>query len=46
MNILQGLKPTSVGGPSLGMDADIYDAEGNPVRGEVGELVIRDPGRA
>jgi acetyl-CoA synthetase len=41
VNILQGLKPTSVGSPSLGIDADIYDAEGNPVRGEVGELVIR-----
>jgi acetyl-CoA synthetase len=41
VNILQGLKPTSVGSPSLGMDADIYDADGNPVRGEVGELVIR-----
>jgi acetyl-CoA synthetase len=41
VNTLQGLKPTSVGAPSLGMDAEIYDAEGNPVRGEVGELVIR-----
>ena len=46
VNILQGLKPTSVGGPSLGMDADIYDADGNPVREDVGELVIGDPGRA
>ncbi|MET0567060.1 MAG: AMP-binding protein [Acidimicrobiia bacterium] len=41
VNILQGLKPTSVGSPSLGIDADIYDPDGNPVRGEVGELVIR-----
>jgi acetyl-CoA synthetase len=41
VNILQGLKPTSVGFPSFGIDADIYDAEGDPVRGEVGELVIR-----
>ncbi|HEY5889896.1 MAG TPA: AMP-binding protein, partial [Acidimicrobiia bacterium] len=40
-NILQGLKPTSLGGPSLGMDADVYSADGIPVRGEVGELVIR-----
>lgn len=40
-NLLQGLKPTSLGGPSLGVDADVYDAEGKPVRGEVGELVIR-----
>jgi acetyl-CoA synthetase len=41
VNILQGLKPTSVGSPSLGIDADIYDTDGNPVRGEVGELVIK-----
>jgi acetyl-CoA synthetase len=41
VNPLQGIKPTSLGGPSFGVDADVYDAEGNPVRGEVGELVIR-----
>ena len=41
VNLLQGLKPTSLGGPSFGIDADVYDSEGNPVRGEVGELVIR-----
>jgi acetyl-CoA synthetase len=41
VNILQGIKPTSLGGPSFGIDADVYDSEGNPVRGEVGELVIR-----
>ena len=41
VNLLQGIKPTSLGGPSFGVDADVYDAEGNPVRGEVGELVIR-----
>ncbi|MEX1037436.1 MAG: AMP-binding protein [Acidimicrobiia bacterium] len=40
-NILQGIKPTSLGAPSLGVDADVYDRDGNPVRGEVGELVIR-----
>ncbi len=40
-NILQGLKPTSLGAPSFGMDADVYDAQGNSIRGEVGELVIR-----
>lgn len=40
-NILQGLKPTALGAPALGMDAEVYDASGNPVRGEVGELVIR-----
>jgi acetyl-CoA synthetase len=41
VNLLQGLKPTSLGGPSFGVDADVYDAGGRPVRGEVGELVIR-----
>ena len=30
----------------LSVDADIYDADGNPVREDVGELVIGDPGRA
>jgi acetyl-CoA synthetase len=40
-NILQGLKPTSLGAPSLGIDADVYDENGKSVRGEVGELVIR-----
>jgi acetyl-CoA synthetase len=41
VNLLDGLKPTSVGAPSFGVDADIFDQEGNPVREEVGELVIR-----
>jgi acetyl-CoA synthetase len=41
VNLLQGIKPTSLGGPSLGVDADVYDSEGRPVRGDVGELVIR-----
>ena len=36
-------KPASFSGPVLGMDADVVDRDGNPVRGEVGELVIRSP---
>lgn len=40
-NILQGIKPTSLGGPALGVAADIVDSAGHSVRGEVGELVIR-----
>jgi acetyl-CoA synthetase len=40
-NLLQGIKPTSLGGPALGVDADVFDDSGNPVRGAVGELVIR-----
>jgi len=47
VNVHQGMKPTSLGGPSLGVDADVYDKDGNPVRGQVGELVVRGswPGR-
>jgi acetyl-CoA synthetase len=41
VNLLQGIKPTSLGSRALGVDADVYDSNGNPVRGEVGELVIR-----
>jgi acetyl-CoA synthetase len=41
VNLLQGIKPTSLGGPALGVDADVYDDAGVPVRGEVGELVMR-----
>ncbi|MGH8913517.1 MAG: AMP-binding protein [Acidimicrobiia bacterium] len=41
VNLLQGLKPTSLGAPSFGLDVDVYDPEGRPLRGEVGELVIR-----
>ena len=41
VNLLQGIKPTSLGGPSLGVDADVYDVQGRPIRGEVGELVVR-----
>jgi acetyl-CoA synthetase len=40
-NLMQGIKPTSLGKPALGMDADVYDDDGNPIRGAVGELVIR-----
>ncbi len=41
VNLLQGIRPTSLGGPALGVDADVYSADGAPLRGEVGELVIR-----
>jgi acetyl-CoA synthetase len=37
------IKECSLGGPALGMAMDVVDAEGNPVRGEVGELVCRKP---
>lgn len=37
------IKPCSLGGPSLGMDVDVFDAEGRPIRGGVGELVCKQP---
>jgi acetyl-CoA synthetase len=40
-NLVQGLKPTSLGMPALGVDADVYDEDGHPITGKVGELVIR-----
>lgn len=36
-------KACALGGPVLGIDADVVDDGGNPVRGSVGELVIRQP---
>jgi acetyl-CoA synthetase len=42
-NPLTPLRPTSFGGPQVGVAADVVDASGQPVRGEVGELVIRQP---
>jgi acetyl-CoA synthetase len=37
------IKPVSLGFPALGEDMDVFDAEGRPVRGEVGELVCKRP---
>ena len=42
-NVLEPLKPAAFSGPVPGMDADVVDADGTPVRGEVGELVLRGP---
>src|SRR5204862_1757813 len=36
-------KSCSLGTPSLGMAMDVYDSDGKPVRGEVGELVCTKP---
>jgi len=33
----------SLGGPALGMDVDVVDDDGRPLRGRVGELVCRQP---
>lgn len=40
---VEPIRSCSLGGPSLGMDVDVVDDSGRPVRGEVGELVCRQP---
>ncbi len=42
-SVLRPIKACSFTGPTLGMAMDVVDDEGNPVRGEVGELVCRKP---
>ena len=42
-NPLTPIRPCSFAGPNVGVAADVVDAEGRPVRGRVGELVIRQP---
>jgi len=42
-NFLEPLKPAAFSGTVPGMDADVVDEDGTPVRGEVGELVLRTP---
>jgi Acyl-coenzyme A synthetases/AMP-(fatty) acid ligases len=41
--ITEPVKPVALGFPALGQDMDVVDAAGDPVRGEVGELVCRRP---
>ncbi len=36
-------KPCSLGFPALGQDMDVFDDEGRPLRGAVGELVCKQP---
>ncbi|HVW43904.1 MAG TPA: AMP-binding protein [Amycolatopsis sp.] len=40
---VEPIRSCSLGGPSLGMDVDVVDDAGRPVRGQVGELVCRQP---
>jgi acetyl-CoA synthetase len=42
-NPVRPLKPCAFSGPCPGIDADVFDEGGNPVRGEVGELVVKTP---
>jgi acetyl-CoA synthetase len=42
-NFLTPSKPGSFAGPIPGIDAAVFNDQGQPVRGEVGELVVRRP---
>lgn len=42
-NLVTPLRATSFAGPNVGVAADVVDADGRPIRGAVGELVIRQP---
>jgi acetyl-CoA synthetase len=42
-NLLTPLKPAAFAGPPPGIDADVVDDQGRPVRNQVGELVVRAP---
>jgi acetyl-CoA synthetase len=42
-NPILPLKPCAFSGPCPGMAADVFDESGRPVRGQVGELVIKAP---
>ena len=41
--ITEPIKPVALGFPALGEDLDVFDGDGKPVRGEVGELVCKRP---
>jgi len=41
--ITEPIKPVALGFPALGQDMDVFGAEGNSLRGEVGELVCKRP---
>ncbi len=41
--MLHALKPCGFSVPILGMDVDVLDEQGAPVRGAVGELVVKAP---
>ena len=42
-NVLTPLKPAAFAGPPPGIAADVVDDQGQPVRNQVGELVVRAP---
>jgi acetyl-CoA synthetase len=42
-NVVTPMKPCAFSGPLPGMAADVVDENGSSVRGQVGELLIREP---
>lgn len=40
---VEEIRSCSLGGPALGMDVDVVDDDARPVRGQIGELVCRQP---
>lgn len=40
---VEPIRSCSLGGPSLGMDVDVVDDQARSIRGEIGELVCRQP---
>jgi len=40
---ITALKPCTLRGPGLGMDVDVFDDEGHPIRGGLGHLVLKQP---
>ena len=42
-NVLEAIKPCSVGGPAPGLDVVVVDADGNPIEKGVGFLISRKP---
>jgi acetyl-CoA synthetase len=40
---VEDIRGCSLGGPALGMDVDVVDDSGRPLRGRIGELVCRQP---
>ena len=43
VTVVEPIKECSLGFPALGLDMDVFDTGGQPLRGEVGELVCRAP---
>jgi len=41
VSLMAPTKPCSLGFPALGQDMDVFDEEGRPLRGDVGELVCK-----